>query len=79
MVVDPLGTRGNVGHCLEPHDLAANKVAAHRPKDLDFVRTLLAEGMLDVNRLLHRIAALPVASEQRDHLTRWVRATAADM
>jgi hypothetical protein len=40
-VSDPVRTRGNVGHCLEAHDLSASKLAAYREKDRDFVRTLL--------------------------------------
>jgi len=36
-------TRGNIGWCVEGHDLAASKLAAFRDKDRDFVRVLLQE------------------------------------
>ncbi len=42
-----VGTHGNIGRCLEAHDLAASKLAAFRPKDRDFVRTLLVEEMIN--------------------------------
>ena len=35
-------TRGKTGLCVEAHDLAVSKLVAFRPKDLDFVRVLLA-------------------------------------
>jgi hypothetical protein len=34
-------TCGATGLCLDPHDLAAAKLAAGREKDVDFVKTLL--------------------------------------
>jgi hypothetical protein len=46
-VSHPVSTRGYTGHCLEAHDLAASKLVAYRPKDRDFVRVLLAEGLID--------------------------------
>jgi hypothetical protein len=42
-VRDPERTRGNTGWCVEAHDLAANKLAAYRDKDREFVRTLLID------------------------------------
>ena len=32
-ISDPISTRGNTGLSIETHDLAANKLAAHREKD----------------------------------------------
>jgi uncharacterized nucleotidyltransferase DUF6036 len=38
-------TRGKIGRCIEAHDLAVSKLVAFRPKDLDFVRILLAKAV----------------------------------
>jgi hypothetical protein len=71
----PVGTRGNVGHCLEAHDLAASKLVAFRDKDREFVTVLLTEGLIDGEVLLRRIAGLPVEEDIREHRSRWVRLT----
>lgn len=43
--VDP--SSGATGWCLDPHDLAVAKMIAGRPKDLDFVRILIEERLID--------------------------------
>lgn len=78
-VRDEHSTRGNTGHCIESHDLAASKLVANRPKDRAFVRTLLVEGMVGGATLLKRIGDLPVDSESRQRLRRWVVATQAEL
>jgi hypothetical protein len=78
-VQHPQATRGNVGHCLETHDLAASKLAAYRDKDRDFVRTLLVEKLVSVDVLRERIASLPVSDETKQRLTEWVSVTATDL
>lgn len=78
-VAHPVGTRGNVGHCLEAHDLAASKLAAYREKDREFVATLLIEGMIDPDVLLERVAELDVTSELAERLVRWVQRTATEL
>jgi len=78
-VQHPHNTAGNVGHCLESHDLAASKIVAHRDKDRDFVRTLLAEGMVDADVLCERINALPESVETKLRLITWVRITADEL
>ena len=77
-VCDPQGTRGNTGHCLEAHDLAASKLVAGREKDRVFVVTLLLEGLIDGEILLERVADLPVERDRRDAISRWIRATMED-
>ena len=72
-------TRGNVGHCLESHDLAVSKLVAYRDKDRDFVRTLLVEELVNVDVLRERIASLLVSDETKQRLTEWVRVTANDL
>ena len=70
-------TRGYAGLCLEPHDLAASKLAAFRDKDRDFVRVLLTEGMVNAKVLVSRIRTLDVPAEQRRRMVDWVLLTAS--
>lgn len=72
-------TRGNTGWCIEGHDLAASKLAAHRPKDGDFVRILLAERLITPRKLIARLRLLPLSSVEREQLVRWVDLTARDL
>lgn len=43
--VDPVS--GATGWCLDPNDLAAAKLVAGRPKDIDFVRILVRDQLVD--------------------------------
>jgi len=78
-VSHPVGTRGSTGHCIEAHDLAASKLVAYREKDRVFVAVLLGERLIDGATLLQRISTLPVTSEMRKRLVRWVEVTVADL
>ena len=78
-VSDPLTTRGNTGWCVEAHDLAASKLAAFREKDREFVRTLLAEGMIEADVLAVRIVSMKLAAEERERLSKWVNRTATEL
>jgi hypothetical protein len=54
---------GVTGWCLEPHDLALSKLAAHREKDKLFVGALIESGIIDVAILdarVHTLDASPV-------------------
>ncbi len=59
-----------IGYCLEPHDLAASKLAAGRPKDGPFVRALLSHQIVNIELLGHRIAQLPLPEHRRSQLQR---------
>lgn len=48
-------TRGFTGLCLDPHDLAASKLAAGREKDLEFLRAMRREGLLQREVISHRV------------------------
>lgn len=74
-VQDEIGTRGNVGLCVEAHDLAVSKLAAHRPKDLDFVRTLLLEKLVSAATLQERIDETDLVAALRDTMTAWLLKT----
>lgn len=62
-----------IGWCLEPHDLAAAKLAAGRSKDFAFVAALMAHHLIDTDVLIERIDALALSEAQRSHLRAWVR------
>jgi hypothetical protein len=68
-------TRGATGICVDAHDLAASKLTAQRPKDWEFVRTLLIERMIKPRKLVQRIDDLPVDAELKARLRQWVHAT----
>ena len=78
-VSHPIGTRGNTGHCLETHDLAASKLVAFREKDRHFVRILLTEGLVDPDVLQDRIETLPVDDEKKTMLKDWVAITVEEL
>lgn len=59
VLFDPPGAEPGRGWCLEPHDLAAAKLAAGRIKDYEFVEALLDAGLLDLVTLAARLEDLP--------------------
>ena len=65
VVVDNANTSGIRGLCLDPSDLAVSKLAAGRPKDLDFVRVLLREAIVSPDLVLRRIEEVPRLEEER--------------
>jgi hypothetical protein len=62
-------TGGATGWCLEVHDLAVSKLVAGREKDLDFVRVLVRERMVDPTLLEQRIG-IAMAAEDVKRLAR---------
>ena len=52
MEVKSPATYGSVGLCLSPADLAVSKLLAGRPKDITFVRTMVAEVLVSVADIL---------------------------
>jgi hypothetical protein len=73
IVVRGESTRQNTGFCLETHDLAASKLAAYRDKDRDFVRTLMAERLVDAQVLIERVQALAMDQDAVELRVRWIR------
>ena len=45
--VENENTAGTIGWCLSPVDLAVSKLLAGREKDVDFVRVMLRNGLVD--------------------------------
>lgn len=76
-------TNGATGWCVEAHDLAASKLVAWREKDRDFVRVLLAEGLVSARKLLLRIGQLPeherAPEQQRETMRAWVKGILRDL
>jgi hypothetical protein len=73
------GDSRGVGRCIEAHDLAASKLAAFREKDRDFVRTLLADGLVNARKLHQRIGQLPPSNVPAETLFRWLDATVTEI
>ena len=76
--VETPATNGNVGWCIEGHDLAASKLVAFREKDREFVRVLLRENYIDSATLKTRIQKLPY-QERSERLLKWVQLTSEDL
>lgn len=55
-------TRNCTGWCLELHDLAVSKLAAGREKDMEFLRGMQWEGLLEAATLRDRLKATPFAT-----------------
>jgi len=69
------GSTSGIGRCIEAHDLAVSKLAAFRDKDRDFVRTLLAERLVNARKLRLRIQQLPPSRIPAATLLAWLDAT----
>ena len=67
-----------IGLCLEPHDLAASKLAAGREKDGPFVEVMLQHKIVDGATVQERIGLLPISPEQKNRLHAWVGARMSD-
>lgn len=61
-------TGGATGWCLDVYDLASSKLVAGRERDLDFLRVLLRERLVDVTVLDQRVQQLPLGSERIEPL-----------
>lgn len=48
-------TNGAVGRCLDPHDCVVSKMVAGRPKDWEFIESLLAASLISSDLLLERL------------------------
>ncbi|HTP26594.1 MAG TPA: DUF6036 family nucleotidyltransferase [Anaeromyxobacteraceae bacterium] len=70
-------TNDAIAYCLEPHDLAASKLAAHRDKDLSFVATMLSHKIIDPVTLADRIDHLPWPPDRTRQLRTWLSDTVA--
>ena len=67
-----------IGICPDIHDLAVSKCVAARDKDVDFVRVLLKERMVDAATLEQRIRLLDPTTYPVAALIAWARRRAAE-
>jgi len=51
-------TRGAIALCIDPRDLAVSKLAAGRPKDVEFLRGMAASGIVDTRAVVDLAADL---------------------
>jgi hypothetical protein len=58
-------TRGIIGWCLEPHDLAVAKMLAGRPHDLEFCRALFRARIIDPAEVRRRLASTDMEEGER--------------
>jgi hypothetical protein len=70
-------TNDAIAYCLEPHDLAASKLAAHRDKDLSFVATMLSHKIVDPAVLADRIDHMPLPPDRTGQLKAWLSGSVA--
>lgn len=63
-------TEGLRGHCLDPHDIAYNKLYAGRPKDIIWVRGLLGTSIITWSRLEELHAGNPLDAADREKVER---------
>lgn len=78
-VVRNAGTRNVTGSCLDVSDIAASKLAAYRIKDREYVRALLAHGLLSSRVLLLRVSSLPIPAEKIEAIENWIRAVEKEL
>ena len=65
---------GLKGHCLDPHDVAYNKLWAGRPKDIVWVHGLLGTGIITRVRLEELHGSNPISTEDRSKVERSLEA-----
>jgi hypothetical protein len=58
-------TQGATAWCLDPSDLAASKLAAAREHDGEFVRAMLAHGLIDAATLQSRLHTMALSAQAR--------------
>tara|TARA_R110002124_G_scaffold162581_2_gene329655 strand:- start:645 stop:1178 length:534 start_codon:yes stop_codon:yes gene_type:complete len=63
----------NIGWCIEIHDLAASKLIAFREKDIEFVRTLLLENLIDIEILLKRLGLIQKDNALKTRAINWAK------
>ena len=64
--------------CPDLHDLVVSKCSAGRDKDADFIRTLLASGLVKANILFERIAKLDPSKHNLQFITQWTQRRAQE-
>ncbi len=63
-------TPGLMARCLDPHDVAYNKLWAGRPKDIAWVKGLLNTDLITMHLLKERHAGNPIPADEHQKVTR---------
>jgi hypothetical protein len=61
-------TGGATGWCLDVYDLASSKLVAGRERDIDFLRVLVRERLVELTLLDQRVRRLPIGAERIEPL-----------
>ncbi len=68
----PGDTKGVLGLCLDPHDLAIAKYVARREKDVVFCRALVARGIVKKTQLMELLAKTPIDADSRERIRNFI-------
>ena len=60
-----------VGYCISLYDLAASKLAASRPKDLEFVKAMFDHSLIEPKELVKYLQLLPLEPSRIDRISNW--------
>lgn len=75
IIPEPLTNGKFKGRCLELHDIAVSKLAAFRPQDLAYVRTLMLEALIDEQHLRERLQATQFDGTLKERCLDWFEKT----
>lgn len=62
-----------VAVCPQPEDLVLSKLVAGRDRDLDYARTAIGAGVVDLDVMRGRVADLPVGAAEQDQMRSTLR------
>lgn len=65
---------GLLGHCLDPHDVAYNKLWAGRPKDITWVHGLLGTGVITLERVEELHVGNTIPADESEKVARSLQA-----
>lgn len=60
-----------IGYCLGIYDLAASKLAASRPKDMQFVKVMIEHRLISPIELIGHLQLLPIEATEIERLKHW--------
>ncbi len=70
--IDSSMTRGAVGLCLDVHDLVISKYVAEREKDMEFIRVVIANQMIQWRVLADRLEQTPISKSRRHRISGFI-------
>ena len=70
----PVRVESYTGWCMDPHALVLSKLGAGRDKDFDFAKSAARIGLVDRERLLHRLEKVSCTDDHRRRIAARVNA-----